>query len=165
MVDLSRRRLFSRKNVDSSLVRLPWIQKQENFIEDCTRCGKCLNVCETKIIVSGDGGFPTVDFSIDECTFCYQCAEVCPEPIFKTQDEPAWDAKASISEKCLANQNVECRSCGDMCEPMAIQFDLQVGRVANPKINVDECSGCGACVAVCPTSAINVSNVRQGEKL
>ena len=69
-----------------------------------------------------------------------------------------WQAKASISDKCLAQQNVECRSCGDMCEPMAIQFQLRAGSVALPKIELDECNGCGACVAVCPTSAILVSN-------
>ena len=158
MVDLSRRRLFSRRKVDSSQIRLPWINSLESFTNDCTRCGKCIENCETKIIIVGDGGFPTVDFSKDECTFCYQCADVCPEPIFKPKEETPWRAKASISDKCLAQQNVECRSCGDMCEPMAIQFQLRAGSVALPKIELDECSGCGACVAVCPTSAILVSN-------
>ncbi|MCY9824621.1 MULTISPECIES: ferredoxin-type protein NapF [Vibrio] len=158
MVDLSKRRLFSRKKVDSSQIRLPWIHNLESFVDDCTRCGKCIESCETKIIIVGDGGFPTVDFSIDECTFCYQCADVCPEPIFKPKQGEPWQAKARISDKCLAQQNVECRSCGDMCEPMAIQFQLRAGSVALPKIELDECSGCGACVAVCPTSAILVSN-------
>ncbi|MEZ8304475.1 ferredoxin-type protein NapF [Vibrio splendidus] len=158
MVDLSRRRLFSRRKVDSSQIRLPWINSLESFIDDCTRCGKCIENCETKIIIVGDGGFPTVDYSKDECTFCYQCADVCPEPIFKPKEETPWQAKASISDKCLAQQNVECRSCGDMCEPMAIQFQLRAGSVALPKIELDECNGCGACVAVCPTSAILVSN-------
>ncbi|MBW3696097.1 ferredoxin-type protein NapF [Vibrio sp. T187] len=158
MVDLTRRRLFSRRKVDESLIRLPWIKKRSTFTDDCTRCGKCIEVCETKIIVIGDGGFPTVDFNKDECTFCYQCADVCPEPIFSDMQETPWPAKASINDECLANKNVECRSCGDMCEPMAIQFQLRAGGVALPKIEIDECSGCGACVAVCPTSAILVSN-------
>ena len=159
MVDISKRRLFSRHKVDSSQIRLPWINNLDSFADDCTRCGKCMQVCETKIIVVGDGGFPTVDFQKDECTFCYQCADVCPEPIFKAKHETPWTAKASITDKCLAHQNVECRSCGDMCEPMAIQFQLRAGGVALPKIELDECSGCGACVAVCPTSAILVSNI------
>ncbi|MEZ8723310.1 ferredoxin-type protein NapF [Vibrio pomeroyi] len=158
MVDLSKRRLFSRRKVDSSQIRLPWIENLESFADGCTRCGKCIENCETKIIIAGDGGFPTVDFSIDECTFCYQCADVCPEPIFKPKQGEPWQAKAQISDRCLAQQNVECRSCGDMCEPMAIQFQLRAGSVALPKIKLDECSGCGACVAVCPTSAILVSN-------
>lgn len=158
MVDLTKRRLFSRRKVDESQIRLPWIKELSTFTDDCTRCGKCIDVCETKIITIGDGSFPTVDFNKGECTFCYQCAEICPEPIFTDMQSAPWPAKASISEECLANKNVECRSCGDMCEPMAIQFQLRAGGVALPKIEVDECSGCGACVSVCPTSAILVSN-------
>ncbi|MCE7629310.1 ferredoxin-type protein NapF, partial [Vibrio fluvialis] len=73
MVDLSKRRLFARRAVDSSKVRLPWIANPAAFIDDCTRCGRCRDACEMSIIVNGDGGFPTVDFQIDECTFCYQC--------------------------------------------------------------------------------------------
>ncbi len=45
-----------------------------------------------------------------------------------------------------------------MCEPMAIQFQLRAGSVALPKIELNECNGCGAChAAVAPTSAIACS--------
>ncbi|MFB9214195.1 ferredoxin-type protein NapF [Vibrio sinaloensis] len=159
MVDLSKRSFFSRKQVDETNVRLPWIKSASEFTELCSRCGKCADNCETNIIIKGDGGFPTVDFSIDECTFCYQCAEICPEPIFLAQSEQPWNAKAAINNQCLAQQNVECRSCGDMCETMAIKFKLEIGKVAQPNIELDECNGCGACVSVCPTSSINVSNL------
>lgn len=159
MVDLAKRSFFSRQTVDETIVRLPWVKDASKFTDLCTRCGKCTESCDTNIIVKGDGGFPTVDFSIDECTFCYQCAEVCPEPIFFAQSEQPWKAKATINHQCLAQQNVECRSCGDMCETMAIKFKLEIGKVAQPIIELDECSGCGACVSVCPTSSINVSNL------
>lgn len=159
MVDLSRRRLFARKTHTDNAVRLPWLTRPEQFTDGCTRCGKCIDACETKIITKSDGGFPSVDFSIDECTFCYQCADVCPEPLFLAETEQPWQAKAVISDSCLAKQNVECRSCGDMCDPMAIQFKLELGKVAQPNLNLDECNGCGACVSVCPTSSINVSNI------
>lgn len=159
MVDFSKRRFFKRQVVDEASIRLPWVNNARTFIDQCSQCGKCVQACETNIIVKGDGGFPTVDFNLGECTFCYQCAEVCPEPIFLTQDQPAWNAKALISEQCIAKQNVECRSCGDMCDNMAIQFKLEIGKVAQPNLNLDECNGCGACVSVCPTSSINVSNL------
>ncbi len=160
MVDLARRRLFSRKSADESAVLMPWVASISSFTDDCTRCGKCISQCENNIIINGDGGFPTVDFSKGECTFCYQCAEVCPEPIFLPQSHQPWQAKAQITQSCLANQNVECRSCGEMCDTMAIQFKLQLNKVAQPVINNDDCNGCGACVAVCPTSAIQVSNIK-----
>ncbi|MCQ8200603.1 4Fe-4S binding protein, partial [Vibrio parahaemolyticus] len=58
-----------------------------------------------------------------------------------------------------AKQNVECISCGDMCDPIEIQFKLELGKVAQHNLNLDECNGCGACDSVCPTSSINVSKI------
>ncbi|MBA5761713.1 ferredoxin-type protein NapF [Vibrio sp. 404] len=158
MVDLSRRRLFTRKTASEDTLRLPWLNTPKFFTDLCTQCGECLKACETQIIVKGDGGFPQVDFTIDECTFCYQCADACPEPLFLSKQEAPWQAKASINEQCLAQRNVECRSCSEMCESVAIQFQLEVGRVAQPKLDTQLCNGCGACVSVCPTLSINVSN-------
>ncbi|KOO15862.1 ferredoxin [Vibrio xuii] len=159
MVDLSKRRLFSKRTVDDNTIRLPWLANSARFTDLCTRCGKCAENCETNIIINGDGGFPQVDFSRGECTFCYGCAQACPESLFEPEQNNPWNAKASMTDGCLAKQNVECRSCGDMCETMAIQFKLEIGKVAQPNIDLDECTGCGACVAVCPTSSINVSNL------
>ncbi len=162
MVDLAKRRLFKRATLNhyqsDNLLQLPWLRSAATFTDDCTRCGQCLSDCETKIITSGDGGFPTVDFSIDECTFCYQCAESCPEKLFLEKDQSPWEIKAQISDQCLAEKKVECRSCGDSCEVQAIRFKLSAGRVAQPQIDSDSCNGCGACVSVCPTTAITVSD-------
>lgn len=57
MVNLSRRRLFARKTHTNDAVRLPWLAQPEQFTDGCTRCGKCIDVCETKIITKSDGGF------------------------------------------------------------------------------------------------------------
>ncbi|UJF16922.1 ferredoxin-type protein NapF [Vibrio sp. SS-MA-C1-2] len=155
MVDLTRRRLFSKKRHDPEpATRLPWLKSHALFIDKCTRCQHCLTACETSIIVKGEGGFPTVDFTIDECTFCYQCATVCPEDLFLEQDQTPWQVTAKIDNRCLATNNVECRSCQDICEPMAIQFKLQSGQVAQPNLDISLCNGCGACVSICPTKAI-----------
>lgn len=156
MFDRSRRNLLIRRR-SPAVQRLPWVVDEDTFTDGCTRCNKCLNACEAQIIVKGDGGFPTVDFNQGECTFCYRCAEACPEPLFHPQTGSPWELKAHINQNCLARNNVECRSCGDMCETQAIHFRLQPGGVAVPELNSGDCTGCGACLSVCPTSAITMA--------
>ena len=158
MVNLSRRWFFKRQNTTDT-VRLPWLRDPEGFVELCTQCGKCQSACETGIITRGDGGFPQIDFSINECTFCYQCATACPESLFLEQQSDPWHAKADINEHCLAKRNIECRTCGEMCDSMAIVFKPEIGKVAQPNLKLNECNGCGACVSVCPTTSINVINI------
>ncbi|MDO6497591.1 ferredoxin-type protein NapF [Photobacterium sanguinicancri] len=163
MFDRGRRNLLSRRRIPA-LPRMPWLVDEDTFVDNCTRCNKCLSACETEIIVKGDGGFPTVDFNRGECTFCTRCAQACPEPLFRPTTEAAWDVKAQVTQQCLAQNNVECRSCGDMCEVQAIRFKLQAGGVAQPVFELDVCNGCGACVATCPTSAITMITSQQEEK-
>ncbi len=43
--------------------------------------------CETKIIIVGDGGFPTVGFSIDECTFYINVQMFVPNPFLSQSKE------------------------------------------------------------------------------
>ncbi|WP_459778025.1 ferredoxin-type protein NapF [Photobacterium sp. R1] len=155
MADLARRFWLRRGNAPQA-PRLPWMTEDKVFTEQCTRCQACQKACEASIIVQGDGGFPQVDFQRGECTFCYQCAEVCPEPLFRPQAEAPWQVSAEISETCLAFNGVECRSCGEQCEPVAIRFVLQQGKVAQPVVSAADCTGCGACVSVCPAQAIQI---------
>ncbi len=156
MVDLTKRRLFGKHTLNSADNPLPWLKHPQSLSEQCTRCQRCLDVCDTQIIVKGDGGFPSVDFSKGECSFCYQCANVCPEDLFASQENSPWKATANVSHDCLAFHQVDCRSCGDSCDENAIRFHLAVGRAATPVIDSQLCSGCGACVSVCPTQAINI---------
>lgn len=153
-INLSRRQLFTRRK-DADKPNLPWV-KNAVFTDLCTQCGKCQQACPEKIIKVSDGGFPRVDFDAGECTFCYQCAQACPEPLFTPKEDSPWQVKAQINDTCLAQNKVDCRSCGDSCEPQAIRFKLAVGSVAQPQIDIESCNGCGACVSVCPTHAITI---------
>jgi len=159
MVDSSKRRLFLPSSANQAYSSLPWIKQPSSFHQDCTQCGDCINVCETKVIVKGSGGFPGINFDIGECTFCYACAESCDESIFSPKTVKPWQKVAEVSDACLARKNIECRSCSDACEPMAIEFQLQIGKVGQPIIDIDTCTGCGGCVSVCPVSAIDVSTL------
>jgi ferredoxin-type protein NapF len=55
---------------------------ESTFVDGCSQCGDCLNVCPENIIKKGDGGFPEVDFLQGECTFCQKCVESCDQNIF-----------------------------------------------------------------------------------
>lgn len=144
-------------------IRPPWAMENRQFIADCTRCGDCLAQCETQIIIKGEGGFPAVDFSQGECTFCGRCAEICQQPIFHPRETQPWVHKIHINAQCLTQHRIECRTCQDSCPTGAIRFRLQLGGVAQPQVNFEECNGCGACLAGCPVSAITISNLKQND--
>ena len=136
-------------------VRLPWLATHR-FVDDCTRCGECLAACPEKVIVPSAGGFPSIDFANGECTFCGACAEACPEPLFDRGRAEPWQFKALISGQCLAKRRVMCRSCEDACALGAIAFKPAARRPPLPEIMSADCTGCGACVSVCPENAIAI---------
>ncbi|MFT4836937.1 MAG: ferredoxin-type protein NapF [Psychromonas sp.] len=155
--DNSKRRLF--KNNDQVTINhlLPWIQNVDLFLKNCTQCDQCISACPEKIIVKGDGGYPNIDFTVGECSFCGQCADICQEQIFISIKQSPWLKKAQIDESCLAYKNVYCRSCSESCEAQALTF--QIGLSAVPEINLDLCTGCGACVAPCPTASVLIKEL------
>lgn len=154
------RRAFVRGRAARSAVaglRPPWALPELAFQRACTRCDDCIRVCPTHVLVRGEGGFPTVNFSQGECTFCGDCVRACRPGALRVEDGgAAWHYRARINEACLAKGNVECRICGEACGVGAIRFRLRVGGVPLPELDVAACTGCGACVAPCPAQAISV---------
>ncbi|GAB4345362.1 MAG: ferredoxin-type protein NapF [Gammaproteobacteria bacterium] len=145
-------------------IRPPWACLETEFVEKCTRCDECVSACPEKIITTGRGGFPAIDFHLGECTFCGDCVVACKEGALHAvdgsfDDRSAWKNKASILTNCLALNGVECRVCGEQCESQAIRFQLVAGGVARPRIDHAACNGCGACVAPCPTDAVFIRAV------
>lgn len=142
-------------------IRPPWAVEEADFITGCTRCGDCISVCETRILIKGAGGFPEVSFAEGECSFCQKCIDVCRQPVFRPSDQAAWGHKVDILDHCLIRQRVECRSCGDSCEMRAIRFIPSLGGIAQITLNTESCNGCGACIRSCPVVAIKVSHLEE----
>ena len=142
-------------------LRPPWAIAESLFTEICTNCGECISHCPTHIIKSARANFPVIDFSSGECLFCEQCVDVCkPQALLKSRQETPWSIKASINETtCIAYQGVECRSCFDPCETRAIQMPPRLGGICIPVLNSNNCTGCGACFAVCPVQAITMNHL------
>jgi ferredoxin-type protein NapF len=157
VVDASRRGFLRGRPSPKAEIRPPWALAEALFINHCTRCNDCLPACPQHIVIAGDGGYPTVDFSRNECTFCGECTKACrPQALMRHDDQPPWTIKALISDLCLARKGVECRICGDFCDVRAIRFTPRLGGTALPEITLETCNGCGACVAPCPTGAIAI---------
>lgn len=149
--------LRARFNTGDTEIRMPWLKALHDFTDLCTRCGKCISACPESIIVKGDGGFPSIDFRQGECTFCQRCAQVCPESLFvEDLNSKPWNYVANIQNTCLTQQGVMCQSCQDFCEVSAIGFQPRLGAIAQPELNSNDCTGCGACVSSCPVNAISV---------
>jgi ferredoxin-type protein NapF len=157
MVNASRRGFLRGRPRPRAETRPPCALPEAAFVDCCTRCGDCLSACPQRILVTGDGGFPTVDFSQRECTFCGDCLTACqPLALVRVEGVAAWPYKAVVGDACLPRHGVECRVCGDFCDVRAIHFAPRLGSTPLPAIDTDTCTGCGACVAPCPTSAIRI---------
>lgn len=161
MSDPSRRRAFLRGQFSAAraVLRPPWAVAAEIFPATCTRCGDCLSACPSKVLLVGDGGYPEISFALGECTFCGECVAACaPRALQRQAGQPPWGLKLHIGEGCLARRQVDCRVCAEVCPVIGvIRFRAQIGGAPLPEVNPDECTGCGACVAPCPVTAITLA--------
>ncbi len=139
---------------DGSL-RPPW-SSEDRVRHSCTACSACLRACPESILIPGRAGTPVVDFNRGACSFCKACAEACPEGVFDLAS-PAWSLTAEVRSACLLNAGVSCRTCTDVCEERALRFDLRAGSVGRVSVFSDACTGCGACLSVCPVGAVALS--------
>jgi len=153
--DFLRGKFVARK---ASIPRPPWALAEPAFVDACTRCGDCWRACPERIIVEDAEGRPTISFAVNACTFCGKCVEACEPQALRRDDEAVapWQIKAQIFDTCLAKQHVVCRACGDACPVLAIRFRPQVMDAAQPEVDPELCTGCGACVAPCPVDAIRI---------
>ena len=155
MVDLARRGFFRGRPRPRAENRPPWALAETAFIDACSRCDDCRQACPQGIIVSGDGGYPTLDFAAGECTFCGDCVRACRSGALQQGEAtPPWTLKARIGTACLPLQGIECRICGEHCDARAIRFPPRLGGAAWAQLDPETCTGCGACFAPCPVGAI-----------
>jgi ferredoxin-type protein NapF len=151
-------------------LRPPWAIEEQDFLRACSTCDECRKICPEGLIGKGAGGYPEISFKHGACSFCQECVKACASGALRFFDaheqdgahEPdtegaPWPARARISKNCLSMLGTVCRTCGEQCEAGAISFRLAVGGIAQPIVDNELCSGCGACVAPCPVGAVEVS--------
>lgn len=179
-INHSRRALFLRpfsqpdQTVEQKYLPLrpPWALDDDNFIEQCIRCTQCVEACEENIIHLADGGYPELDFSKGECTFCEACVDACAvqfkqaisigenvkksPALLKTAGLESFYFDLKIDDSCLSKQKILCQSCQEVCESQSIAMKW-LSSIPIPEITLDDCTGCGACISICPSNSIKMS--------
>ena len=154
------KRTFFRKMAKGGgdLIRPPWSVEEYLFVELCRNCNACVEACPETIIQFDSRKQPFLNFHSGECTFCADCVTVCDTgALHKTHpDAQPWDTSVSLKQGCLSEQNTLCRSCGEVCQYDALHFPRNMTAITKPEIDTEQCIGCGACVSICPTEALDV---------
>lgn len=155
------RRQFLRGDVRGTraVIRPPWALAEPAFTAQCTRCDDCVAACPASLIVRGSGGYPQMDFGRGGCDFCGKCVAACASGSLRAEATgrfAAWSHRAVVGTRCLAAHGVVCRACGDHCEARAIRFRLAPAGRSFAQVDLGRCTGCGACVGVCPAQAVTM---------
>ncbi len=138
-------------------IRPPWAVSEPAFSAICDACKKCIDVCAEKIIQLSAEGLPVVDFSLGACTFCGDCVTACDRGALVSKPsltQAAWQLQARISANCLAVAGTNCIRCIEDCEHEAILSTPALGGRVYMRVDPQLCTGCGACVASCPVTAV-----------
>lgn len=157
---------FSYKAKTSPL-RPPSVNKEEDFMKKCVRCGLCVSVCPTKALKPDikNGLTPVLIPKEGYCSeFCNACTKICPtnaiKPISLAKKRTFRIGTAKINENtCLCyNDKKLCLLCVESCPYHAIST-ITINNVRMPVVDKSICIGCGKCENKCPinpTSAIKV---------
>ena len=142
-------------------IRPPYFKDLLDF-DKCTTCEDkwCIGACELNIIDVNKDGVPTLNFTNSGCTYCDDCANDCDKDVLKLEYKQniAGNIKIDVL-KCMSWNQTMCFSCKDPCLDNAINF---IG-MFRPEINLNQCTMCGFCIKFCPTDAISITELKQGE--
>lgn len=144
-------------------VRPPWAVGEALFVARCDGCGDCIQACQSRILLRGNGGYPELEAMLGGCDFCGECADTCTKDAFSPVEAAPWARVARLGTGCLTRLGVVCQLCGEVCEDQAIDFPLRAGpgEGALPSVDAATCSGCGACLPVCPVQSISLRERHQ----
>ncbi|WP_019849762.1 4Fe-4S binding protein [Desulfitobacterium sp. PCE1] len=135
--------------------RPPGAVRDEEFLAKCLRCGKCIEVCPDKTLLSAhldqglNLGTPYFIPRRVPCSLCMECPDVCPSGALVPLGMR--EVKIGIAEidknRCYAYQDDVCRSCYNSC-PL-IDEAIKMEGFQYPVVDPEICTGCGICEYVC----------------
>jgi len=127
------------------------------FLKACDGCKLCSEACPHGVIRHlgvADGPLEGSPFLLPEsnpCRWCVDmpCIRACPSGALAFQEDGSVSpiAKANLNKTtCLTESGILCDTCSYRC-PQSVRAITMFGR--SPKLNVDQCVGCGLCAYYC----------------
>jgi MauM/NapG family ferredoxin protein len=173
-----------RNNPD--LIRPPGALAENDFLEQCIRCGECMKICPTGVLQPAmlEGGLeglwtPVAKMNVAYCEYkCTMCTQVCPtdalQPLSLEKKQTLKIGLAYVDKnRCLPwAYDRPCVVCQEHCPLPEKAIRLEEVTVVNakgsevvvkrPHVDAELCIGCGICQDKCPVSdqaAIRVTSV------
>lgn len=123
----------------------------------CLGYGDCVNVCPVQAITIENG---VARVNPRKCIGCGICTRKCPNNIIhlindtsRVVVECSNHEKGAITRKACTNGCIACMKCEKTCPHGAITVKDNLAT-----IDYEKCTGCGACVEVCPVHCIHEGN-------
>jgi len=148
------------------LLRPPGAVTERQFLQDCTRCDKCIHACPKDAIVKAPKKFgflvmgtPYIDPIKNPCVMCddLPCISACPDSALLPVDSPSevnMGYAILDKKKCQAYGDTFCQQCIIDCP---IPGAITQNKDQQPEFHKKICTGCGVCVRSCSTVNIPVA--------
>jgi ferredoxin-type protein NapG len=148
------------------LLRPPGAVTERQFLQDCTRCDKCIHACPKDAIVKAPKKFgflvmgtPYIDPIKNPCVMCddLPCISACPDKALLPVSSPSevnMGYAILDKKKCQAYGDTFCQQCIIDCP---IPGAITQNKDQQPEFHKNICTGCGVCARSCSTVNIPVA--------
>src|SRR4051794_30074846 len=136
---------------DDKWLRPPGALPEPQFLETCSRCAKCAEVCPVQCIkIDPDrtraDGAPYIEVDAVPCVLCtgLECMHHCPTGALVPIPREAIDMGTAVWHEhlCVRSHGEGCTMCVDHCPVGSAALELVEDRI---RVHEDACAGCGVC--------------------
>ena len=146
-----------KKKKDPVPVRTDWLRPpgavdEDLFLDRCTKCGDCIEVCpHHSIKVYEQDQTPVIFADQVPCFLCedFPCIASCgTEALLPLDSMHAVDMGLAVVSPRLCTADQGCHACVSKCPTQALDLNFSTLTL---EVNGQRCVGCGICEQVCKT--------------